>query len=352
MLVLFSGFSEITAKPMRTHAVMTRFINFLTLCFGLACSGLTSLPALATTTAATDGWPARPIRFVVAAPAGSSLDVIARTLADKLRDRLGQPLVIDNIPGASGVIATNTVAKAAPDGHTLLMSFNGPLASTQFLTKLPYHPQKDLIAVILASSQPNVLAVHPSVPARNVAELIAYLKKNPGKLNYASVGNGSSSHLTMELFKSMTGTFVVHIPFNGAPPAAMSLMAGDTQLLFSVPSAIMPHAKAGKMKVLAVSGVTRFGLYPEIPTIAESGLPGFESLAWNGVLVPAGTSPDIVRRLNQEIDAVLKMPDVKARLNNASLEPAGGTPDTFEALMAKEAKKWEAIVRRTGATLD
>lgn len=331
---------------------MTRLNNFLALFFGLACSVLTSLPALATTTAAPDAWPARPIRFVVAAPAGSSLDVIARALADKLRDRLGQPLVIDNIPGASGTIATNTVAKAAPDGHTLLMSFNGPLASTQFLTKLPYHPQKDLAPVILASSQPNVLAVHPSLPVRNVTELIAYLKKNPGKLNYASVGNGSSSHLTMELFKSMTGTFVVHIPFNGAPPAAMSLMADDTQLLFSVPSAVMPHAKAGKMKVLAVSGATRFGLFPDIPTIAESGLQSFESLAWNGVLVPAGTPPDIVKRLNQEINAVLKMPDIKARLNNASLEPAGGTPEAFAVLMAKEAKRWEAIVRRTGATLD
>jgi tripartite-type tricarboxylate transporter receptor subunit TctC len=336
-------------KAVRFSSAISAIVTTVTI---VVMAALSCLLLLLPLPASAETWPAKPIRFVVAAPAGSSLDVIARTLADKLRDRLGQPLVIDNIPGASGTIATHTVARAAPDGHTLLMSFNGPLASTQFLTKLPYQPQKDLLPVILASSQPNVLAVHPSVPARNVSELIAYLKKNPGKLNYASVGNGSSSHLTMELFKSMTGTFVVHIPYNGAPPAATSLIAGDTQLLFSVPSAIMPHVKSGKVKVLAVSGATRFSLLPEVPTIAESGLPGFESLAWNGVLVPAGTPPDIVRQLNQEIDTVLKMPDVRARLHNASLEPVGGTPEAFGTLMASEARKWREIVRRTGATLD
>ncbi|HZW13620.1 MAG TPA: tripartite tricarboxylate transporter substrate binding protein [Noviherbaspirillum sp.] len=299
-----------------------------------------------------DAWPSRPIRFVVAAPGGSSLDIIARTISDKLKERLGQPIVIDSVPGASGTIATGTVAKATPDGHTLLISFNGPLAFTQFLTKLPYDPQKDLTPVIQTSSQPNVLVVHAGLPVKSVAELIAHAKKNPGKLNYASVGNGSSSHLTMELFKSMAEIYAVHIPYNGAPPAALSTATGDTQMLFSVPSVVMPHVKSGKVKALAVSSATRFSLMPDLPTVAEAGLPRFESLTWNGVLVPAGTPPEIVQRLNREIEAILKMPDVKARLNTAGLEPVGGSPEAFKALIASEARKWAEIIKKTGATLD
>ncbi|GAB3537305.1 tripartite tricarboxylate transporter substrate binding protein [Noviherbaspirillum agri] len=299
-----------------------------------------------------DTWPSRPIRFVVAAPGGSSLDIIARTISDKLKDKLGQPIVIDNIPGASGTIATGTVARAVPDGHTLLISFNGPLAFTQFLTRLPYDPQKDLTPVIQTSSQPNVLAVHAGLPVRNVAELLAHAKKNPGKLNYASVGNGSSSHLTMELFKSMAGIHAVHIPYNGAPPAALSVATGDTDMLFAVPSVVMPHVKNGKMKALAVSSATRFSLMPDLPTVAESGVPKFESQTWNGVLVPAGTPPDIVQQLNRDIDAILHMPDVKARLNTAGLEPAGGSPEAFKTLIAGEARKWAKIIKKTGATLD
>jgi tripartite-type tricarboxylate transporter receptor subunit TctC len=297
-------------------------------------------------------WPSKPIRFVVAAPGGSSLDVIARTIGDKLKDRIGQPIVIENIPGGAGTIATGNVARAAPDGHTWLMSYNGPLAYTQFLTRLPYDPQKDLVPVIQTSSQPNVLAVSSDVPVKTVSELISYAKQRPGKLNYASVGNGSSSHLTMELFKTMTNSFIVHIPYNGAPPAALSLMTGETQILFSVPSVIMPQIKTGKIKALAVTSPGRFSLLPELPTMAEAGLPGFESITWNGVLVPKGTPADIVQRLNADIDAILKQADVKARLNNAGLETAGGSADTFRALIAAEAKKWEPIIRRTGAKID
>lgn len=305
-----------------------------------------------TLAARAESWPSRPIRFVVAAPGGSSLDIIARTIADKLKDRLGQPIVIDNIPGASGTIATGNVARSAPDGYTMLMSFNGPLAFTQFLTKLPYDPQKDLAPVIQTSSQPNILAINASLPAKNFAELIAYAKARPGKLNYASVGNGSSSHLTMELFKSMTGLLLVHIPYNGAPPAALSVAAGDTQLLFSVPSVVMPHIRSGKVKALAVTSATRFRLLPELPTVAESGLPTFESLTWNGILVPAGTPDDIVQRLNREIAEILAMTDVQSRLHGAGLEPAGGSPERFGRLIASEAVKWSEIIRKTGAKLD
>jgi len=308
--------------------------------------------ALASLNATADTWPSRPIRFVVAAPGGSSLDIIARSVGEKLKERLGQPVVVENIPGASGTIASAAVARAVPDGHTLLMSYNGPLAYTQYLTSLAYDPQKDLVPVIQTSSQPNVLVVSARLPVKSVTELVALAKSQPGKLNYASVGNGSSSHLTTELFKSMTGAYVVHIPYNGAPPAALSVATGDTHMLFSVPSVVMPHLRAGKVRALAVTSATRFPLLPDLPTVAESGLPKFESLTWNGIAVPSGTPPGIVQRLNREVDAILKLQDVKNRLNQAGLEPAGGTPEQFKALIESEARKWAGIIRRTGAKLD
>ncbi|WP_334186771.1 Bug family tripartite tricarboxylate transporter substrate binding protein [Noviherbaspirillum sp.] len=301
---------------------------------------------------AADAWPSKPIRFVVAAPAGSSLDIIARTVGDKLKDRLNQAVIVENVPGAFGTIATAQVARAAPDGYTMLLSFNGPLAFIQFMTKLPYDPQRDLQPVMIASSQPNILAVNADLPVRTLKDLITHANANPGKLNYASVGNGSSSHLTMELFKSMTGTYLVHIPYNGAPPAAASVVAGDTQLLFSVPTVVLPHVRSGKVKALAVTSRTRFSLLPDIPTMAEAGMPAFESLAWNGVLVPARTPPDVVKRLNAELNAIIQMADVKARLNNAGLEPVGGTPEAFKKLIDEEAAKWEPVIRKTKAKLD
>ncbi|OWW18172.1 Bug family tripartite tricarboxylate transporter substrate binding protein [Noviherbaspirillum denitrificans] len=313
---------------------------------------LAGVLALSSLTAMAEAWPNHPIRLVVAAPGGSSLDVIARTVGDKLKERLGQPIIVENIPGASGTIASGNVVRAAPDGHTLLMSYNGPLAYTQYLTTLAYDAQKDLVPVIQTSSQPNVLVVAAGLPVKSVAELIAYAKARPGRLNYASVGNGSSSHLTMELFKTMAGVYVVHIPYNGAPPAALSVATGDTQMLFSVPSVVIPHLRSGKVRAIAVTSASRFPLMPDLPTVAESGLPKFESLAWNGIMAPAGTPPDIIQRLNREVDAILKQPDVKARLNNAGLETAGGSPEQFGALIAREARKWAEIIRRTGAKID
>ena len=308
--------------------------------------------AMLSLSAAAENWPSRPIRFVVAAPGGSSLDIIARTVGENLKERLGQPVIVENVPGASGTIASATVARAAPDGHTLLMSYNGPLAYTQYLTTLAYDPQKDLVPVIQTSSQPNVLVVSARLPVKSVTELVALAKSQPGKLNYASVGNGSSSHLTTELFKSMTGAYVVHIPYNGAPPAALSVATGETHMLFSVPSVVMPHLRSGKLRALAVTSATRFPLLPDLPTVAESGLPKFESLTWNGIAVPAGTPSSVVQRLNREVDTILKLGDVKNRLNQAGLEPAGGTPEQFKALIEAEARKWAGIIRRTGAKLD
>ena len=257
-----------------------------------ACAAL----SIASLHASAQRWPDKPIRFVVAAPAGSSLDVLARIIGDHLKDRLGQPVIVDDRPAAGGTVATDLVAKSPPDGYTMLMSFNGPLAFGPHLyAHLPYDPQKDLAAVIITSSQPNVLAVNAALPIRSVKELIDYARANPGKLNYASVGNGSSSHLTMELLKVTTGVDIVHVPFNGSPPAVTATIQGETQMMFAVMQPLQAQIQAGKLRALAVTTAKRFALLPDLPTIAEAGYPGFEALAWNGVLVAAGTPRPIVQ---------------------------------------------------------
>ncbi len=298
-------------------------------------------------------WPAKPIRFYMTAPAGSSIDVIGRVLADKIRGPLGQPIVVEDRAGAGGTIATDAAAKAAPDGYTMVLSFNGPLSFGPYMyARLPYDPFRDLAPVILATSQPNLLAINAALPVNSMKELLEYARRNPGKLNYASVGNGSSSHLTMELLKMMAGAYIVHIPYNGSPPAAASVAAGDTQLLFAVPTAITPLIQAGKVKPLAVTGLKRYSIMPQVPTVAESGLPGFEALAWNGVLVPAGTPRPIIDRLNREMNAALEAADVRQKLNAAGLEPVGGTPEQFGRLIRSEADKWAPVIKRTGAKID
>jgi tripartite-type tricarboxylate transporter receptor subunit TctC len=309
---------------------------------------------VSTSAAAQAGsWPQRPIRFVMTAPPGSSIDVLGRSIADKLRDRLGQAVIVENIPAAGGTAGTNQVAKAPPDGYTMGLAFNGPLAFAPYLyERLPYDPQRDLAPVVMTSSQPNILAVSADFPAKTVGEYIEVVRRNPGKYNYASVGNGSSSHLTMELLKSMGGLYIVHIPFNGAPPAAASVAAGETQMLFAVPTAINPHIKSGKVRALAVTSAGRFALMPELPTLAESGLKGFEATAWNGIVVPAGTPREIVERLNREVNEILRSPDVRARLNAAGLEPVGGTPEEFGRVVRTEAERWAPVIKRTGARID
>src|SRR5947209_15196685 len=300
-----------------------------------------ALVALAFGAAQAQSWPDRPIKFVVAAPAGSSIDVLARIIGDRLKDRLGQPIVVDNRPAAGGTAATDFVAKSPPDGYTMLMSINGPLAFGPHLyAKLPYDPQKDLAPVIITSSQPNVLAVTANLPVKSVVELVAYAKANPGKLNYASVGNGSSSHLNMELFKQMAGIDAVHVPFNGSPPAVTATIQGETQMIFAVMQPLQAQIQAGKLRALAVTTAKRFPLLPDYPTIAESGYPGFEALAWNGVLVSAGTPKPVIARLNAEINAVLKEPDVVQKLHAQGFDLIGGTPEEFGALIKGESDKW------------
>ncbi len=234
------------------------------------------LVALAITTpSVAQSWPDRPLKFVVSAPAGSSLDVLARTIADKLKDRLGQPVVVDDRPAAGGTAATDLVAKSPPDGYTMVISFNGPLAFAPFLyAKLPYDPLKDLAPVIITSSQPNVLAVNAALPVKSVRELVDYAKANPGKLNYASVGNGSSSQLTMELLKATAGIDIVHVPFNGSPPAVTATMQGETQMLFAVMQPLQAQIQAGKLRAIAVTTAKRFPLLPDIPDDRRSRFSG------------------------------------------------------------------------------
>ena len=312
--------------------------------------------ALASAGTLAQAFPSRPIRWIVVAPAGSSLDVIARAMQDKLRDTLGQPVVIENRPAAGGTQGTNDVAKSAPDGYTWALSYNGPLSYAPFLySKLPYHPARDLQPVVLTTSQPNLIAVSANFPAHTLKELVDVLKANPGKYNYASVGNGSSSHLTMEYLKALTGTYAVHIPFNGGPPAVMSAVSGDTQILATVPTVLAPQIGAGRMRAIAVTGQQRYGLTPTVPTVAESGikeLKDFEAIAWNGVLVAAGTPRVVVDRINAAINAAMNDPQVKERFKTAGLEAAGGTPEQFAKLIADESTKWAPVIKRTGATLD
>ena len=302
--------------------------------------------------APAQSWPERPVRFLMTAPAGSSIDTLGRTIAEKLSTRLGQPVVVENKPAAGGTVAVAETAKAPPDGYTMVLGYPGPLSFGPLLSKLPYDVQKDLAPVIITSSQPNVLAVNAQLPVKSVQELVAYAKVNPGKLNYASVGNGSSSHLNMELLKTMAGFDAVHVPFNGSPPAVTATIQNETQMMFAVMQPLQAQIQAGKLRALAVTTAQRFPLLPDLPTIAESGYPGFEALAWNGVLVPAATPRPVVARLNSEINAILKLPDVVQKMNAQGFDLIGGTPDEFGALIKGEAERWAPVIRKVGLKID
>ena len=303
-------------------------------------------------TAGAQAWPDRPIKFLMSAPAGSSIDVLGRAIADKLKDRLGQPVVVENKPAAGGTVATAEVAHSAPDGYTMVLAFNGPLSFAPLLQKLPYDVGKDLAPVIITSSQPNVLAVSATLPVRSIAELVAYAKANPGKLNYASVGNGSSSHLNMELFKSVAGFDAVHVPFNGSPPAVKSTVQNETQMIFAVMQPLQAQIQAGTLRALAVTTAKRFSLLPDLPSIAESGYPGFEALAWNGVLVAAGTPRTIVARLNTEMNAILKEPEMRQKMQGFGFDLVGGTPEEFGALISGETAQWAPVIKKVGLKVD
>jgi tripartite-type tricarboxylate transporter receptor subunit TctC len=263
--------------------------------------------------------------------------------------RLGLPGI--SIVCVSILLATAEVARAAPDGSVMLLGFNGPLATGPLIQKVPYDVQKDLVPVIVTSSQPNVLAINAELPVKTLAELVAWAKANPGKLNFASVGNGSSSHLNAELLKSMAGIEAVHVPFNGSPPAVLSTVQGETQMIFAVMQPLQAQIQAGKLRALAVTTPKRFPLLPDLPAIAET-YPGFEALAWNGLVVPAGTPAAVVQKINAEVGAILKQPDIVQKMNGFGFDLVGGTPADFAALIKGEAERWTPVVRKLGIKVD
>jgi tripartite-type tricarboxylate transporter receptor subunit TctC len=299
-------------------------------------------------------YPDHAIRFVIAFTPGGPSDLLTRTIGQKLSERLGQPVVADNRPGAGGNLAADIVAKAPPDGYTLLMGNIGILAANASLYgHLPYDPLKDLAPIILVGAQPNVLVVHPSLPVRSVAELIALAKAEPGRLDYASSGNGAPSHLSAELFKAMAGLDIVHVAYRGAMPALTDLVAAQgVQLMFATSVSALPFIRSGQLRALAVTTLTRAPLLPELPTMAEAGLPGFESTTWHGVVTTAGTPAPVIDRLNREIAAILALSDVRHALSTLGVDVLGGTPAQFAAYIRAEIPKWAEIVRISGAHVD
>jgi tripartite-type tricarboxylate transporter receptor subunit TctC len=284
--------------------------------------------------AAQTPWPSRPIRIVVPYGPGSSPDVLVRAFSDKLGQRLGQAVVVDNRPGAGGNTGTDHVAKAAPDGYTFLVSTNGPLVySTVFNPKLPYDPFKDLAPVTLAGGQPNVCAVSNDMNVSDVQGWVAAMKANPGKYNFASTGVGSMSHLSVEILKLETNSHAVHLPYSSSPNAILAVLQGDVQFACVPPVAVMPQAKAGKLKALAVTTGKRSAIVPELPTLKESGFPEIQALAWMAIMAPAGTPMPIIERMNKEIVAILKEPETEQKLATSYMEAIGSTPEELTAWM-------------------
>lgn len=298
-------------------------------------------------------WPARPLRVIVPFGPGSTPDVFARLIADRLSPALRQPVIVENRVGAGGNIGTDAVAKAAPDGYTIGVSITGPLVNNTVLYRsLPYDPFKDLAPITLGAVQPNVLVVSPQLGVNTLPELMALLQRHPGRYNYASVGAGTVSHLSMELIKARTGTFVVHVPYNASPAAVMSVLQGDTQMSSLAPLAVMPQVAAGKLKAIAVTTRDRTPFVPGVPTCREQGLPEIEATAWIGVVAPARTPAAVVARLNTEITAVLRDAAVVDKLRAVYMEPAGGTPAAFAAFMQDELRRWKPVIERARVSID
>ena len=298
-------------------------------------------------------YPEKPIRFVIPSAAGGSVDVLMRILTQQLSAQMNVPFVVENKPGASFVLGTMDIVKAPPDGYTIgygnlvSLAINKPL-----LGSIPYDVEKDLTLISNCVRVFNLLAVNNKLPVSSVQELIAYAKKNPGKLTTGSSGNGTTGHLGAELFKAMTGTSIVHVPYKGSPQAINDLMAGQIDMMFDNISSIGPHAKSGRVKGIAVSGPRRSPVFPDLPTIAEAGVPGYETVAWGGVIGPAKLPADVISRLNQEIKKALAAPNVVERYKQLDTEPDGGTPEEFMALVKRETPKWAEVIRRSGAKVD
>jgi tripartite-type tricarboxylate transporter receptor subunit TctC len=310
-------------------------------CIALLCLG--ALPAGA------QQWPARPVTIVAPFPPGGPIDVLARLVGEKFRERTGQAVVVENRPGGAGNIGIAAVARAAPDGYTWLFVPQGNITINATLMKnLPFDWDRDFIPVTLVAQAPNVLAVNPAVPARTVAELIAYAKANPGKVTYASPGVGSSLHLAGELFRRDAGIDIVHVPYKGTTQAMQDLMGGQVTMMFGSLPTLMPQVRAGKLRALAVTTAQRSSAAPELPTLIESGLPGFDVPSWYGALVPAGTPAPVVARIQQEIEAIVTAPQTRAALEAQGMFPVANRPDAFAAQIRRETAVWAKVIQESG----
>jgi tripartite-type tricarboxylate transporter receptor subunit TctC len=305
------------------------------------------------TQAAELAYPSKPIRLVVPFPAGGSLDVVARAIGEKLSIAWGQPVIIDNRPGAGGNIGADLVAKSAPDGYTILEgALSTHAVNVSLYSKMPYDPIKDFAPITLVAVTPNVLVLNPSVPANSVAELIAYAKANPGKLAFGSGSNGSAGHLAGELFKAEAGVDMVHVPYKGGAPAMQDLLGGQTQLMFDNLANSMQQVRAGKLKAIAVTTAKRSPLVPDLPTLAETGLPGFDIYTWWGFMAPAGTPKEIIAKWNAEVTRILNTPEMRAYFALQGAEPSPTSPEQFKALIESEIPKYAKIIKASGAKVD
>jgi len=312
-----------------------------------------ALALICCTTALAQTYPDKPIRIVAPFAPGGNVDITARAIGQALSEVLGATVVIDNRAGAAGLIGADLVAKSPPDGYTILLGSNGPLSIGPVLyPKIAYDAQKDFAAISMLSITPLAIVAHPSIPARNVKEFIALLKARPGKLTMASSGTGTSNHLAGELFQNMTGTKMIHVPYKGSGPALVDLIGGQVDLLFDQLSSSGPHIRAGKLRALAVTTEKRSPQFPELPTIDESGLKGYEASTFAALLAPAGTPKDIIARLNAAIQKALGSAFIKDRFAQLGSEPAGGTPEQFAAVLAKDSAKWAKVIRAAGIKLE
>ena len=314
---------------------------------------LAAFVLFATGAASAQTWPSKPIRYVVPFAAGGSTDILGRIISEKLAIALGVPVVVDNKPGAGGGVGAAEVAKAAPDGYTIMGgTISTHAINASLYSSLPYDPVKDFVPITLIARVPNMLVINNDIAAKNVAELIKLMKANPGKWSFASSGNGTSQHLSGELFKGMAGVEMQHIPYKGSPPALNDVMGGQVSMTFDNITTAWALAKGGKLRALAVTTASRSPVAPDVPTLAESGLPGYEIGSWQGVFAPAGTPPDIVKRLNAEIVKIIKSPDVQKKLIDLGAEPVGDSPEQFAAFVKTEVVKWGDVVKKSGAKVD
>lgn len=317
--------------------MVKRFAAFTTT---LLSAALMSAPA-----AAADSYPAKSVRVILPGPPGGGADRLARILGQRLSDAWGQPVIVDNRPGAGGLLGMNLLAKATPDGYTIIVGNSGPNAVIPNLRKdVPYDPVRDLAPISLVASTTSLLVVHPSVKAQNVAELISLAKANPGKLTFGSGGNGQASHLAGELFKVSAGIDLLHVPYKGSGPAVVDLVGGRITMMFANIPSSMPQVKSGKLRALAVTSAKRSRLVPDLPTIAESGLPGYETIQWYGVLAPAGTPHEIIGRINADIVKILGNPEMQALLTKQGFDPIGSTPAGFADYIQNELAKWKKVI--------